>query len=289
MGNPYRSGNKYTSAPPRSAGEIEAHLRKQPNGCWLPPLRNSLPFGYLKDERWYITTQGKKNNVKRNAADILYRERYPYSMYAITRGQGLYSYKLHKLCTTPGCANPEHYETVNAKQQRSMEVQIQMDRLMNLLDEALREDQYITFGDESSATAFRAHVYRRRRKWENQGSNLARVYEDIKIVKDKKHPNVLIFTTHSRMYEDILAPYAVRQEDVEDASLEFPTEYEPTKDYAADIIRAAGYAPKSHQPSQAQSARPTYDEVYMKAAAGQTLTPEEQAILEAGPPPEPTQ
>lgn len=83
-----------------------------------------------------------------------------------------------------------------------------MTKITTLLDAAKEEDQHFTFEDSRTANAFRARLYKYMRRWKNHNPSLYAEYEDIKIMKDKANPATIIITTHSRRFDDVLAPYA---------------------------------------------------------------------------------
>ena len=134
------------------------------------------------------------------------------------------------------------------------------EQILNLLSSTLRQDEVVSFKDESTAESFRMHIYRLKRKWKREGDVKYGMFEEVVIKKDKQDMKTLIFTTRNRTFDSALTRFS-QQEQIEglgiNAALTFPP---PGLTYEQVNQKAIAY----------------------RMGAGDPLTEEEEEILKRG-------
>lgn len=279
---PRAQSGKFTAEPLYQIGDIQRHLKVEPNGCIL--TSTTPPFGNLRSGIWYIqigelTPTGRRKI--RSVVEVLWNHYYPFSLIR----HGTNNRQLRRTCKTAGCLNYKHYEMVNRKNNTFGETYMAKEQIINLLTAALTQDETVTFGDAASAESFRMHIYRLKRKWKTENSPYHAMFEEVVIKKDKLHPNILDFTSQGRAFDDVLArfksaPAGTITEPMSVEEKEYLDDIITGKDHGKEVLTDLGYTPSMGVELT------SYDAVYAKAVAGGKLTAAEEKILETGPTPE---
>lgn len=266
-------------------------LREVPlTSCLEYNPMNCLTYGHMKRGVWYLKFKNEwgQGFYTKRAIQILYEDEL---------GRPLEKDEwLQQKCKTRGCLNPSHYQHKHSIQLKEEEM-FTKEQVRILFEQAIARGS-VTFPiqNEAKAKKIRLGIYTHKRKLAQEDPAFGKKMEDYELVVREGN---LICQRRGLDVEDLFAAaglpstseytqWEAEQKRLNELARKEYEEMYKAEDKADTTLANLGYSPKTRHttpqmqnegPSPSMQATPKYDAAYAKAAAGQPLTPEEEALL----------